>query len=124
MNKFKNEKLFKIGSLEILCRPTFENMQAFETYVVNLNKLQWNVFTAGKDGKKMAEALLTTTQAALSLFHLQAEKKFTLDQIWDACLEHGPTKVVADVTPYCLLLGSKEIDADKLKEISEEEKKN
>lgn len=94
-NKFKNEMEITVGGEKILLRPTFENLAAMES---NLGGLPYLAFKFGQgvdiDSKKIdqiksAKSMPSMTETAQIIFYNQAEKKYTLEQIFDLCIDHG-----------------------------------
>jgi len=82
MNKFKNEMIIKMGEVEILLRPTFENIANMEGDIGGLAYIA-HKFT--KPGKGM----MGINEAAKIIFYNQAEKNYSLDEIWELVSDEG-----------------------------------
>lgn len=117
-NKFRNEMVVKVGGVEILLRPTFENCANLESALgYGLPVLSFILYQASKDIKKMP----VMTDIAKIIFFCQAEKTYTLEQIWDFMMGEG-----AELTLQALTFVAKITAGDKTQvEVkSEELKKN
>jgi hypothetical protein len=105
MNPVRNEYEISVGGEVILLRPTFQNIAAMENAVGGLNYLAWK-FSRGSIGKqinveRLVKDLPYMTELAQVIFYNQAEKKFTLEQIWELVKAEG-----ADLTiPVSKFLG-------------------
>lgn len=84
-NKFRNEKQIKLGGVEVLLRPSFENIANLE------DSLGFGLPTLSLRLSKMFQRQETPklTDLAKIVFHCQAEKKYNLDEIWELCQEEG-----------------------------------
>lgn len=71
-NAYKNEKMIKIGEVEILLRPTFENLAAFESTVISLDEFSFRLIKG---------RLPTLSQLVQAIYYFQAEKKLTLEEV-------------------------------------------
>jgi len=92
-NKFRNEMVVKVGDVEILLRPSFENCANLEAALgYGLPSL---AFALAK------QKLPTLTEVAKVIFFCQAEKKLTLEQIWDLMMVEG----VASSTQVLIFIG-------------------
>ena len=80
-NKFRNEKIVKMGEVEILLRPTFENCANLEA-ALGFGIPQLAVNLALKKMPGLAEM-------AKVIYFCQAEKQYTLEQIWDLVMQEG-----------------------------------
>lgn len=84
-NKYRNELEITLGGEKILLRPTFENIANLEgnlgfgvpTFAYRLHKIS---------SKSEAPSM---TEMAKVAYHCQADKKFSLEQIWDLCMIDG-----------------------------------
>lgn len=92
-NKFRNEMEIELAGEKILLRPTFENMSIMEGDLGSISSL---VFKYGRNLDKTSlneNAMMLTlppmSHTAKIIFYNQAEKKFTLDEIFDMCLSEG-----------------------------------
>jgi hypothetical protein len=105
MNPVRNEYEITVGGEVILLLPTFQNIAAMENAVGGLNYLAWK-FSRGSIGKqinveRLVKDLPYMTELAQVIFYNQAEKKFTLEQIWELVKAEG-----ADLTiPVSKFLG-------------------
>lgn len=80
-NKHRNEYVIKVGEVEVLLRPTFENCANLESALgYGLPMLAFNL-----SQKKMPPL----TDLAKVIFFCQAEKKLTMASVWDLVLEEG-----------------------------------
>lgn len=97
MNKFRNEMEVKLAGEVLLLRATFENLQAIESSVGSLPFLA-NKFLSGVAGgkgsieEKIKKNMPSTTETALILYHAQAEKKFTLEEVFEKMMSDGALK--------------------------------
>ena len=129
MNNFRNEMIVELGDEKILLRPTFQNMSEMESNVASVAYLAYK-FSRGmraQDGAKESEgakSLPSLTEAAQIIYYNQAEKKFSLDEVWDKVLAvTNKTTVMVQVTIFIgkMLAGG---DFDINKEVTPEEKKS
>lgn len=94
-NTFRNEQIVKLGDKEILLRPTFENIAAMEAEMGGIAYLAFkygkgvNVDTKQIDPEISAKSYPPLSETAKIIFHNQAEKLYTLDQIFQMVLEEG-----------------------------------
>ena len=94
-NKFKNEMEIEIGGEKILLRPTFENLAAMESKMGGLAYLAFkygqgiDVETKTVNHLMSAKAMPPMTDTAQIIYFNQAEKKFTIEQIHELCLDEG-----------------------------------
>lgn len=80
-NKFRNEKVVVLGGVEILLRPTFENCANLESSLgFGIPQLAFNL------GLKKMPGL---TEMAKVVYFCQAEKKLTLEEIWEMIMHEG-----------------------------------
>jgi len=91
MNPYKNEKLIKFGEVEILLRPTFENIAAFESSVITLDEFSIRLVK----GKTPGLAVLVQ-----AIYFFQAEKKYNLEQINQMLQDSIGIQVNAQVLPF------------------------
>ena len=100
MNPMRNEMILKLGSEEILLRPTFENMLATETKVGGLSYLAWRFTKVANKGSSMEEKyrnLPSLTEIATIIYLNQAstdpqdpeKKKLSMEKIWELVLVEG-----------------------------------
>lgn len=125
-NKFKNEMEIKVGGEKILLRPTFENLAAMETKMGGLAYLAFkfgqgiDIDTKTVDQLKSAKSMPSLTETAQIIYYNQAEKKFTIEQIFDLCMDEG-IKVCAQAVLFLVKCSA----GNKLaKEPSEKQKKS
>lgn len=91
-NKFRNEMEIEVAGEKILLRPTFENMALMET---QMGSIGWMVYKYGKNvdssstEAQLMQSLPPLTEAARIIHIMQAEKKFTIEQIYELCLAEG-----------------------------------
>lgn len=109
MNPFKNEKVIKLGGVEILLRPDFENMAALEEAVGSMAYLGYRFSRGarikGQGGslEEIVKAMPTMTECAQIIYYSQAarnetdatKRKFSLEEIWSLVQEEG----IAITTP-------------------------
>lgn len=80
-NKFRNEKIVVLGGVEILLRPTFENCANLESALgFGIPQLAYNL------GVKKMPGL---TEMAKVVYFCQADKKYTLEEIWQMIMQEG-----------------------------------
>lgn len=92
-NKFRNEMVIKVGGVEILLRPTFENCANLEYALgYGIPMLAYNLSKQKMPG---------LSDIAKVLFHCQADKKLTLEQVWDLVMVEG----VAVTTQILMFVG-------------------
>jgi hypothetical protein len=112
-NKYKNEMTIKIGEVEILLRPTFDNCASLETAI-------------GKGIPQLAFDMMkgqspSMTDLARIVFHSQADKKLTQQQVWDLMLYEG----LASSTPIIKFIAQITAGDKNQAELSDEDvKKN
>jgi hypothetical protein len=93
-NKFRNESQIKIGGVEILLRPTFENCANLEASLgYGLQALAMKLSEAAKDSKKMP----VSTDLVKVVYFCQAEKKYTLEEVWDFAKIEGTINIIAPI---------------------------
>lgn len=90
-NKFRNEKEIEVAGVKILLRPTFQNVADLE------NILGRGIPMLAYELSKRTIPKLT--ECALVVFHCQAEKKYTLEEIWDLVSSHGAL-ITTDVLTF------------------------
>jgi hypothetical protein len=94
-NKFRNEMEITLSGQKILLRPTFENLAAMEGDLGGIAYLAYkygqgiDIEARTVDQLKSAKAMPPITEAAKIFFFNQAEKKFTLEEIYGMCLDEG-----------------------------------
>lgn len=94
-NKFKNEMEITLAGEVILLRPTFENLAAMESKLGGVAYLAYkfgqgiDIETGNIDQLKSAKAMPSMTETAQIIFYNQAEKKYSLEEIYDLCLDEG-----------------------------------
>jgi len=80
-NKHRNESMIKVGEVEVLLRPTFENCANLESALgYGIPMLAFNM---------MNKKLPGLTEVAKVIYFCQAEKKHTLEEIWDLIMIEG-----------------------------------
>jgi hypothetical protein len=80
-NKYRNEMMIKIGEVEILLRPTFQNCANLEAALgYGIPMLAFNLMN------KKLPGLADMVQV---IFFCQADKKLTLEEIWDLVMVEG-----------------------------------
>lgn len=121
-NKYKNEALVKIGAEEILLRPTFENLSAFESNVMTLDQFSFNLVKA---------KIPSMTELVKALYFFQAEKKFNLEEMNCLVQNHGGITLQAPLLGFlskCVAgydnAKDAEVSVDKAIANHEAEKKN
>ena len=94
-NQFRNEMVIDFGEEKILLRPTFENVAAMESDLGGVAYLAFkygqgiDINTKKVDPIASAKSLPPISEAAKIIYYNQAEKKFTLEQIFQMCLDVG-----------------------------------
>lgn len=111
-NKFRNEMTIKLGEVEILLRPTFENCANLESALGY--GLPMMAFKLAK------QQLPSMTDAAKVIFFCQAEKKYTLEQVWELMMENG-SGIIKDLLMFVggITAGDKTVQ-----ELTESQKKS
>lgn len=94
-NRLRNEKEIILGEVKILLRPNFQNIAALESDLGSISYLSYK-FGKGYDlvtqkinmelASKHAPSMIETTKI---IFHCQADKHFTLEEIYDLVLARG-----------------------------------
>jgi len=111
-NKSKNEHLIVLDGVEILLRPTFENLSLMESRLGGIAYIAWKY---GKDfdpqnlsAASNAKSLPPLSDCAWIIFCNQADKKFSVDEIMDMCCSNG-MKVATEVMYFVgkMLAGNK-----------------
>lgn len=81
MNTYKNEKVIKMGDVEILLRPTFQNCVSLEAVIEGgFSGLTMRLFKSQMPG---------LTDITKVVYHCQAEKKYTEEEIWQLVMKEG-----------------------------------
>lgn len=134
MNKFRNEMTIKLGTQEILLRPTFQNIAAMESVVGGLTYLALK-FSRGGAGNKsaldLAKHLPSLSECAQIIFFNQAntksedtaKKQFSLEEIWDMVQSQGMQSVIHDVTMYLTRITVGQTKVDEIEAQGAQEKK-
>ena len=135
-NKFRNEIEISLGDEVILLRPTFENIAMTETHIGSISYLAWKFSRGvrmGDDGKvdpkslnseETIKSLPSLTEISQVIYYNQADRKFTLEQVWDLVMGSGKAReLISAITIYVgrMLSGG---DFDEKKEMTVEEKKS
>ena len=84
-NKFKNEKVIKIGEVSILLRPTFENISRLEAELGGVQYLAFK-YAQGMEARSKLEKIKfmpQLTECARIIYICQAEKTFTIDEVYE-----------------------------------------
>lgn len=80
-NPLKNEKMVKLGEVEILLRPTFENCANLESSLgYGLPMLAYNL------SKKQLPPMTDLTKV---IYHCQVKKEHSLEKIWELVMAEG-----------------------------------
>lgn len=94
-NKHRNEMEISVGSQKILLRPTFENISNLESDLGSISYLSYK-FGKGFDIQTLkinqSEAIKnapTMTETTKIIFHCQAEKNFTIEEVFELCQDEG-----------------------------------
>lgn len=94
-NTFRNEQVIVLAGTKILLRPTFENIAAMESDMGGVAYLAFkygqgvNLDTKAIDPLLSAKSYPPLSETAKIIFHNQAEKTYTLDQIFDLVMQEG-----------------------------------
>jgi len=99
MNKFRNEKLVKLGDAEILLRPSFKKIAQTE---FKLGSIAGIAIQVSSDDK--AKSQFPISMMAEIFFINQVEEKYSLDQIFDLVLEEGYQSCRAQVLEFLVLI--------------------
>jgi len=124
-NLFRNEMMMKIAGVEILLRPTFENLAAMESKMGSIAYLAFKygakIDLKNPDPKEMIKCAPPVTDTAMIIYYNQAVHKYTLDEILDLVLTEGSLQVGMQIIPFLLRMsaGNKNIP-----QATEEEKKS
>jgi len=90
-NKFRNELEIKVGDVNILLRPTFENCANLEAGLgYGLPMLAWRL---------SKQQMPSMTDVAKVIYFCQAEKKLTLEQVWDLVMSEG-VSITTDILRF------------------------
>jgi len=123
-NKFRNEMEIELAGEKILLRPTFENMSVMENALGSIGSLVYkygkNIDVNNINESAMIKSLPPMNETAQIIFFNQAEKKYTIDQIYQMCLDEG-LKAGAQIMLFLVRCTSGNKMA---KEPSEKQKKN
>lgn len=122
-NKFRNELELELAGEKILLRPTFENMAMMENALGSISYLVFKFsknLASGVNETSMMQSLPPITDTAQIIFYNQAEKKYSLDEIYQKCLDEG-SKAGAQVLLFLVRCTS---GNKMVKEPSEKQKKN
>jgi queuine/archaeosine tRNA-ribosyltransferase len=119
-NAYKNEKTIRIGEVEILLRPNFENLSSFESNVITLDEFSFRLVKG---------RLPSLSQMVQAIFYFQAEKKFNLEQINCMVQNDVGFQISSDILSFlsgCVAGYKNKADAEKSveKALTESEKKS
>lgn len=116
--------IITIAGEKILLRPTFENMAMMEGKLGSIGSMIYKYGAAAAvsnlNHATMMKSLPPLNEAAQIIFFNQAEKKYSIDEIYEKCLEEG-IKVGAEVLLFLVRCTS---GNTKLAEPTEKQKKN
>lgn len=124
MNKYKNEALIKVGEVEILLRPDFENLSAFESSVMTMDQFAFNLSKARTP---------SMSQLVQTLFYFQAARKpdgtrlLNLEEINLLVMNHGGIALQVPIMGFlarCVSGSATGVDQAVDKAVSESEKKS
>lgn len=125
-NQHRNEMEFTIGSQKILLRPTFENISNLESDIGSVSYLSYkfgkgfNLETMKIDQDVAIKNAPSMTETAKIIFHCQAEKNFTIEEVFDLCQDEG-IKICMGIVAF---LGKIASGNKKAKELNTRQKKN
>jgi hypothetical protein len=126
MNKYKNESIIKLGEVEILLRPDFENLSSFEGNVITLDELSIRM---------MKGKVIPLTTLVQAIYYFQAERdhlgkrRFNLEEINVMVQNTTGIAITADVMKFvssCIAghTNKKDTDAEVDKNLADAEKKS
>lgn len=130
MNKMKNEHIIKLGDVEILLRPTFENISSLESNVGSLSYLSWK-FSRREGGlEATVKSVPSMTEIAKIIFYSQASKKedgtykYSLDEIFDFVMNEGMSKnLVSSILGFIVkITAGNKMSTEEIEDIAEEKK--
>ncbi len=141
-NPNRNELLVTVGGVDILLRPTFENISSMESVMGGVAYLNWK-FSKGMAGitkedsaqdrvrKFDPKSMPSMTELAQVIFFNQVatneddptKKKYSLEQIWDLVLKEG-ISVMPKITMFIAMMTMGDKLAVKADEVSPSEKKS
>lgn len=121
MNPFKNEKQIKLGEVEILLRPSFENVAALENNVEPVMAITQRL-TKGA-------AKVPITLLAQIIYYCQAARKpenleayyYSLEEIWTMLQTTGSAEIF---NPVLVFIGQVFAGDKTANELSESQKKS
>lgn len=131
MNTFKNEHTVKLSGVEILLRPTFENIEAVESNVGSVSYIGWKYSSLNKTLEQKVKSLPPATELAKIIFYSQAHRKedgtpkLSLQEIWDLIIDNGIRKdLINDIVIFItkMTVGAKFLENEE-KELAEETEK-
>lgn len=117
MNKFRNEKLVKLGEAEILLRPTFKKIAQTEFKLGSIAGIAIKV-----SGEDKINSQFPISMIAEIFFINQAEEKYSLDQIFDLVLEEGYQSCRAQVLEFLVLITAGKKVNEQLQQDTQEKK--
>lgn len=129
MNAIKNEHIIKLGEVEILLRPTFENIEAVETALGAVSYLGWKYSSYEKTFEQKVKSLPPATELAKIIYYSQAAKKedgtykLSLNEIWEMLIDNGIKREI--INGVIIFLGKMTVGAkfNSAEEVVAEEKK-
>jgi hypothetical protein len=125
-NKYRNEKIIKIGPNEILLRPDFENIHLIEENVGGLAWLSYKVASV-KTKEDLLKNMLKMTEVAKIIFYAQVrdkeeKRKYNLAEIFDMINAHGYFKLIPQLNEFISLIAAGSDNVEKELEKNEEKK--
>lgn len=94
-NKARNELEINLGGNKILLRPTFENMAAMESDMGSIASLAFkfgkgvDAATGKVDPQAAALSLPSITETTKIFYYNQAEKKYSLEEMFEMVMAEG-----------------------------------
>jgi len=89
-NPNRNEMLIKLGGVDILLRPSFENIAAMEAKLGGLPYLAFKFSSHGKNSATLSDCaqIIYFNQAAVNP-NDPTKKKLSLDEVWELVSQEG-----------------------------------
>lgn len=118
MNKFRNEKKIVLDEVEILLRPTFANLATVEGEIGSIAGLAIKISTA----KDEVSSHLSLSLIAKFFYLMQADKKYSLDDIFQLVLDEGYQSCRVQLLQFFILLTAGKKGMEKIEQAEQEKK--
>lgn len=99
-NKFRNEKEIQLGEKTILLRPTFANLSTVESTIGPVASIAVKI----SEAKKASEAQIPLVNLCTIIHLCQADKKMTIEEVFDLCVEEGYPSVKRQVMEFLIII--------------------